>query len=468
MEKKKLYINGEWVEAISQNTITVENPATREILGVVPAAGVEDIEKAVQGATDAFPAWKEMKPKDRVKILKKANEILKEEAEELADIIYRELGCPKDFALKTQTLPYLKDVEQMLDYAKKFEYEVDDDGYKLLYEPMGVVACMTPWNYPLGQVTKKIFPALAAGNTVILKPSSQTPLVAYKIVEAFDEAGLPAGVLQLVPGSGGEVGNELSAHPLVDMVTFTGSTKGGQEVAKTAAEGIKKQLLELGGKSPALVLEGADLDVAAKKVLNTVVYNTGQTCSALTRLIAPLSEKKNVEKALLDRIKTYEVGDPTKKVNAGPLQSQKQFDKVKSFIERGLEEKATLLYGSIPEKNDSYYVKPVIFTDVKNDMEIAKEEIFGPVLSVIYYEGEEEGLRLANETKYGLSSAVFGPEEKAVEMAKKIRAGNCFVNDGKSPTGAPFGGYKHSGFGREGGKFGFREFLQTKAVFDQA
>lgn len=469
MEKKKLYINGEWIEPISQETITVENPVTKEIIGVVPAAGEEDIDKAVAGAVEAFPAWKEMAAKDRVKILKKANDALLSAKKELADIIQKELGCPEDFALNTQTVPYLEEVKSVLKYAKEFNYEEKKEGYTLLQEPIGVVACMTPWNYPLGQVTKKIFPALAAGNVVLLKPSSQTPMIAYRIVEELDKAGLPAGVLQLVPGNGGDVGNLLAAHPDVDMVTFTGSTAGGQQVAKTAAEGIKRQLLELGGKSPALVLEGADLDVAAKKVLNTVVYNTGQTCSALTRLIAPLSEKENVEKALLAQIKKYEIGNPQEgKVSAGPLQSKKQFDKVKSFIETGIEQNATLLYGEIPVENESYYVKPVIFTDVDNDMEIAREEIFGPVLSVIYYEKEEEGLRLANETKYGLSSAVFGPKKKAMEMAKKVRAGNCFVNDGKSAPGAPFGGYKHSGFGREGGAYGFHEFLQYKAVFDQA
>ncbi len=331
---------------------------------------------------------------------------------------------------------------------------------------MGVVGALTPWNYPLGQIIKKLAPALLSGSTMVLKPSQNTPLVAYLLTESIDKVGFPKGVFNLVPGRGSEVGNPLATHPDVNLLTFTGSTDGGREVAKLAVDDVKRITLELGGKSPAIILKGADLDLALSTVLGDIYRNTGQSCSALSRLIVPLDEKENIEKIIIEKTKAYTFGDPEDPdVQIGPLASKKQFDKVKSFIEKGLEEGANMLLGEIPKESEGYYVKPVVFTDVKNSMTIAQEEIFGPVLCLITYETFEEAIEIANDTKYGLSSAVFGPDDKAMDVAKRLKAGEVLINDGSSATGAPFGGYKHSGFGREGGKYGLEEFLEIKVLF---
>ncbi len=466
MEQKKNFINGSWVEPDSGAYIEVENPTTREIIGKIPKSNEKDVEQAVEGAYEAFPKWAAKTPGERVDILKNAIQWMMDRSDELAETVRKELGAPWEFAKKVHVDSNLKQALTQMEQAEEIELERKEDGFDVWMEPYGVVACLTPWNYPLGQITSKVLPALAMGNTVVLKPSSQTPLTAYLFAKALQEAGIPDGVFQMVCGSGSDVGDPLAAHPKVGMVTFTGSTAGGAEIAKAAAGGVKQTLLELGGKSPALVLEGADLELVSKRVLNTIINNTGQSCSALTRLIAPRSMKKEVEEALLRRLETYTVGNPFEEgTSAGPVQSKKQYDKVKGFIEKGIEEGAKILTGGVPEDKDGYMIQPVIFTDVDNQMEIAQEEIFGPVLSVIYYEGEEEGIRIANDTKYGLASAVFGPEDRAKEAAKKLRAGNCAINDGKQPGNAPFGGYKHSGYGRENGKYGLLEFVQPKAVF---
>lgn len=466
MEQKKNYINGEWVAPASGEYIEVENPATQEIIAKIPKSGKEDVDKAVNGAAEAFFSWSKKEPKERLDLLKKAIQIMMDNADDLAKTVQSELGAPKDFAKKTHVDGNLEQAMEQMEMAESLEYKRDEGDHEVWMEPYGVVACLTPWNYPLGQITSKVIPALAMGNTVVLKPSSQTPLTAYRFTEALIEAGIPSGVFQMVCGSGSDVGDPLAGHDRVNMVTFTGSTAGGAEIAKTASEGVKQVILELGGKSPALVLEGADLELVSKRVLNTIVNNTGQSCNALTRLIAPRSMKEEVEQALLERLQQYKVGNPEKEeVSAGPVQSKKQFDKVKGFIEKGVEEGAKILTGEVPKGDNGYIIQPVIFTEVDNQMEIAQEEIFGPVLSVIYYDSEEEGIEIANDTKYGLASAVFGPDDKAKEAASRIRAGNCAVNEGKSPANAPFGGYKHSGYGREGGKYGLMEFLQTKAIF---
>lgn len=466
MNYEKIYINGNFVPSFGNDMIKVENPADKEIVGTVPASNEEDINMAVKSAKEAFSSWKETSIDERISFVEKILEEMEKIQDEMAEIISKELGCPLSFAKETHVVPYLKDMKNYLTIAKDYKFEERYEKYIVKKEPYGVVAALTPWNYPLGQIMKKLSPALLAGNTLVLKPSKQTPLVAYKLTEAIDKSGLPKGVFNLTPGRGSEVGNILSKHKDVDMISFTGSTDGGREVSKLALEGIKNITLELGGKSPSLILKGADYNLAVEKTLDSIYMNVGQSCSAFSRLLVPREDKENIEKMIVEKTKNYVFGNPEDpETMIGALSSKKQFDKVKYYINKGVEEGAKLLIGEIPEESNGYYVGPTVFTNVDNSMEIAQNEIFGPVLSVIAYDNLDEALEIANDVKYGLSSAVFGPEEEALEFANKIRAGEVIVNTGSSLHKAPFGGYKHSGIGREGGKYGLEEFLETKAVF---
>lgn len=467
MDYSKLYINGQWVESNSKDFIEVENPANREIIGRVPRANKADVDYAVKAAKEAFESWQYTDLSTRISLMEKFVEVLYNRADEIADMIVKELGRGKEFALHMHTLPFIKDGENYIKIAKKYEFEMDMGDHIIRKEPIGVVAALTPWNYPLGQVTKKIIPAILTGNTVILKPSQNTPLVTYILADAIDKVGFPKGVFNLVTGAGAEVGNILVDHEDVDMVTFTGSTKSGREVAQRAMKSIKRLTLELGGKSPSIILKGADIELAVKKTLDTVYNNTGQTCSAWTRLLVPEDEKEKIEEVVINMTKQYPFGDPlASPSNIGPVVSERQFLKVKAYIEKGIEEGARLIYGEVPTNYDKgYYIKPVVFTDVNNNMVIAREEIFGPVLCIIPYKDKEEAIRLANDTEYGLSAAVFGPDDEAWEVAKKIKAGNVSVNRGRFTRNAPFGGFKQSGLGREGGVFGLEEFLEIKAIF---
>lgn len=466
MNYEKIYINGDWIPSSGRDVIEVENPAREEIIGQVPASNEEDINLAVASAKKAFSTWKETSIDERIDYVEKILEELRNREDEMADTISKELGCPLKFARDAHVVPYLKDMENFLSLARDYDFEEDHGRYRIRKEPIGVVGALTPWNYPLGQILVKLAPALLAGNTIVLKPSKQTPLIAYKLTEAIDRVGLPRGVFNLVPGRGSEVGNILAKHEDVDMVSFTGSTQGGREVSKLAVEGIKKIALELGGKSPSVILKGADYNLALKKTLNSIFMNVGQSCSAFSRLLVPREEKEKIEEMIVEKAKSFVFGDPENpETMVGALASEKQFNKVKYYINKGLEEGANLLIGEVPEKTKGYYVGPTVFTNVDNSMEIAQNEIFGPVLCVIAYDSVEQALEIANDTKYGLSSAVFGPEKEALEFASKIRAGEVIVNKGSSLLKAPFGGYKHSGVGREGGELGFEEYLEIKAVF---
>ncbi|NLK44693.1 MAG: aldehyde dehydrogenase family protein [Tissierellia bacterium] len=467
MDYTKLYINGEWVDSNSKEFIEVENPATREIIGRVPRANKADIDYAVKSAKEAFETWQYTDLSARISLMEALMEELYKRADDFADMIVKELGRGRDFALKTHTIPYIKDGENYIRIAKEYEFEKDMGDHIIRKEPIGVVAALTPWNYPLGQVTKKVIPAILTGNTIILKPSQNTPLVAYILADAIDKVGFPKGVFNLVTGAGGEVGNLLVEHKDVNMVTFTGSTKSGREVAQRAMKGIKRIALELGGKSPSVILRGADIELAVKRSLDSVYNNTGQTCSAYTRLLVPEDEKEKIEEVVIKMTKEYPFGDPAlSPKNIGPVISERQFFKVKSYIEKGVEEGARLIYGEVPKDYDKgYYIKPVVFSDVDNNMVIAKEEIFGPVLCIIPYKDKEEAIKIANDTEYGLAATVFGPEAEAREVANKIKAGNVNVNNGRFTRNAPFGGFKESGLGREGGVFGMEEFLEIKAIF---
>ena len=466
MNYEKIYINGDWVKSLGKDIIEVENPATEEIIGSVPASREEDVNLAVKSAKDAFESWKDTSLDERIELVEKLVKELEIIQDEMAEVISKELGCPLKFAKKTHVVPYLEDMKNFISLAKDYKFEESYGDYIIRREPFGVVGALTPWNYPLGQILKKLTPALLAGNTIVLKPSKQTPLVAYKLTEAIHKSGFPNGVFNLTPGRGSEVGNVLSSHKDVDMITFTGSTDGGKEVSKLALDGVKKITLELGGKSPSIILRGADYGLAVTRTLSSIYMNTGQSCSAFSRLLVPRDEKEDIEQIIKEKTKKYIFGNPQDEATMiGPLSSEKQFEKVKYYINKGLEEGAELLIGEVPERSKGYYVGPTVFTNVDNSMEIAQNEIFGPVLSIIAYDNVEEAIEIANDNKYGLSSAVFGPEKEAMEVANQIRAGEVIVNKGYSTHRAPFGGYKYSGIGREGGKYGLEEFLEIKAIF---
>lgn len=460
-----LYINGKWTESKEKDFIEVENPATREIIAKVPAASENDVLMAIKGSKESFSKWNETAPLKRLNYINKMYDYLVQNQDEISKTLSLELGCPLDFAKVRHVEPYLLNIENYLEIATGYSYIETNVDYTIYKEPVGIVACITPWNYPFGQIVKKVIPGLLAGNTILLKPSKKTPLTAYYFAAAAEYANLPSGVFQLLPGRGGEVGNILAKHPDVDMVTFTGSTSGGKEVGKLALDSVKKLALELGGKSAAVVLPGADLKDSLKKVLDTVYLNVGQTCSAKSRLIAPRSLKKEVEETLIELTKTYKFGNPLEdEVDVGPLQSKAQLEKVSKYIEIGKEE-ATLLYEGEAPKGNGYYIGPVIFTEVSPKTRIAQEEIFGPVLCVIYYDTVEEAVEIANDSIYGLSGMVFGPGENALKVARQIRTGQIQVNDGVFSQNAPFGGYRQSGLGREGSIYGFEEFLEIKAIF---
>lgn len=466
MKYDKLYINGEWVLPHSNEIIEVENPATKQIIGSVPAADEEDVNLAVAAAKEAFKTWQFSSMDERIKLVNNLLEELRLKVDIMAETIVKELGCGMSFARNSHVLPYLSDIENHLSIIKDYKFQEKHDDYIVFKAPVGVIGALTPWNYPLGQIIKKLTPLLLAGNTIVLKPSQKTPLVAFILTEAIDKSNFPKGVFNLVSGRGSEVGNILAKHKDINMITFTGSTKGGIEVSKIAAEDVKRVSLELGGKSAAIILKGADLRLALMKTLDKVYLNTGQSCSAYSRLLVPRDEKEEIENLILEMTKDYKFGDPADLDTViGPVSSKKQFDKVSYYINQGIKEGARLILGEVPKESKGYYIGPTVFTDVTNDMEIAQNEIFGPVLSIIAYDTVEEAIDIANDSVYGLSGGVFGPIDDAFKVANQIRTGTIVINNGSQLHKAPFGGFKHSGVGREGGKYGLEEFLEIKTMF---
>lgn len=469
MSEKKLYIGGQWVPSQGSDWIEVENPASQEIIDRVPAGHAEDVNKAVEAAKKALPAWSGLAPEKREAYVKDMVAHLEASFDDLNEVLAAELGSPPKKTKARHLSSYMGSMEGFISHHRDLEYRIERDGYYLLREPVGVVACLTPWNYPFGQIVKKVIPALLTGNTLILKPSKSTPLSAYVWAEAADKAGLPPGVFNLVTGRGAQVGNVLATHPDVNMVHFTGSTQGGKDLAQLALSSTTKRLvLEMGGKSAGIIMEGADLDQALKSILGTVYSNVGQTCSAITRVLVPESIKEEVEEKIVEKTKTYTFGNPLEDpdVYAGVLNSQAQFDKVRSYVKLGQEEGARILYGQVPEEGRGYEVGPVIFTDVKNDMRIAQEEIFGPVTCLITYKDLDEAIEIANDSIYGLSGMVFAKtDQEALEVAKRMDTGQVIINQGDRHMNAPFGGHKESGIGREGALEGLEEFLEYKTIF---
>lgn len=470
MDFEKLYIDGQWTSGASNRFIEVENPATRKIFARVPAGNEVDVDRAAKAAHRALPAWSALSLAHRISLMEKFLAIFQSQEDDLIDITIKELGSPYAFTKSSQVEYQYVRTRSYIDLAPTVPL-VEKMAFSTTYrEPVGVIGCITPWNYPLGQVIQKIVPALLMGNTVILKPSQHTPLSSYYLAEAFEKAGFPKGVFNLVTGRGGEVGNALSSHPLVNMISFTGSTSGGVTVGKKALESVKHISLELGGKSPYVILPAADHDYTEPIHLcfNSIFLNSGQTCTAFSRLLVPEGEKETIEKQLVEIAKEYTVGDPTDHtVKLGPVSSLAQYRKISEYIKKGMDEGARLLIGGLPASPEKgYYIEPTIFTDVKNDMTIAQDEIFGPVLCVITYKDEDDAVSIANDVRYGLNAGVYGPKDEAIALAHRIEAGNVYINASPRDTAAPFGGYKESGIGREGGVYGMLEFTQQKALFD--
>ncbi|GAA2526790.1 aldehyde dehydrogenase family protein [Winogradskya humida] len=462
MNRDSLYLGGRWVPANSGATIPVENPATEEIIAHVPAGNAEDVERAVTAATAAFDDWSRTPMAERGAMLGKLHEALASRADEIARTVGLELGTPLKVAKAVQAGLPLAVLRGYADLAANPAPE-ETIGHSLIArEPAGVVGAITPWNYPLHQVVAKVAAALAAGCTVVLKPSELTPLVAYLLFDAADEAGLPDGVLNLVTGTGAEVGAAIAGHPGIDMVSFTGSTATGRAISHAAADRIARVSLELGGKSANIILADADLTKAVKVGVGNAFLNSGQTCTAWTRMLVHRDLYDSAVSLAADAAAAYTTGDPFDSgTRMGPLVSAAQRERVQGFISRA---GARMVAGDagIPEKG--YFVAPTVFADVDPGSELAQEEIFGPVLSIIAFDDDEDAVRIANNSRYGLAGGVWGTPDRALAVARRLRTGAVDVNGASFNPVAPFGGYKQSGIGRELGVHGLAEFQQTKAI----
>ncbi len=464
-----LYINGQWVASSSGKSIEVINASTEEVMGSIPAGTAEDADRAVAAARAAFDGWAATPAEDRAAFLLKLHQGLVVLAEEIARVIAGEVGMPLKMSQRIQAALPGAVMESYARLLGDYPFEEQLGNSLVVREAVGVVACITPWNYPLHQIVAKVAPALAAGCTVVLKPSEVAPLNAFILAEIVEQAGLPAGVFNLVSGLGPVVGEALATHPEVDMVSFTGSTRAGKRVSELAAQSVKRVALELGGKSAAVILDDADLAAAIKGTVNACFLNSGQTCSAHTRMLVPESLYEQAASLAVDLAKTFTVGDPFGgQAKLGPLISETQRQRVRDYIRKGVEEGAELLLGgSEPPAGlqKGYYVQPTVFGRVTPQMTIAREEIFGPVLSILSYRDEAEAVRIANDSIYGLAGAVWSADaERAKGVARKIRAGQIDINGGRFNLQAPFGGFKQSGHGREFGRFGLEEFLEVKSL----
>ncbi|MDQ3145898.1 MAG: aldehyde dehydrogenase family protein [Actinomycetota bacterium] len=467
--RDKLYIDGAWVASTGTGTLEVTNSTTEEVMGSIPEGTADDVDKAAKAAKAAFETWSQVSVEERAKYLTRITEGLGARMDEIATLVSQEVGMPKNLSLLVQAGLPLMSFTNTAAIVAEFPFEEQVGNSLVVREPVGVVGAITPWNYPLHQIAAKVAPALAAGCTVVLKPSEVAPLNAFILAEIIDEVGLPAGVFNLVTGTGEIVGEAISAHPDIDMISFTGSTRAGKRVSEVASQGVKRVALELGGKSPNVILDDADFDKAVADGVGKAFLNSGQTCSALTRMIVPRSRLAEVEAIAQRTAESFTPGDPfAEGTMLGPLVSDAQRSRVRSFIEKGQEEGAKLVTGGAeaPEGLDKgYFVRPTVFSEVRTDMTIAQEEIFGPVLSILPYDDEDEAVRIANDTVYGLAGGVWaGDAERATAVARKLRTGQVEVNGGSFNPLAPFGGYKQSGHGRELGKFGLDEFLETKAL----
>ena len=467
---EQFYINGEWVDpAEGLNTCDVLNPANEEVIGKIAMGSAADVDKAVIAAKDAFDTYSQTSVEERLALLGKIVEVYQSRYDEIAETISSEMGAPLTLSKAAQAATGLGHFAQAIEILQSFEWEETKGRTLIRKEPIGVVGMITPWNWPINQISCKVAPALAAGCTMLLKPTEIAPLNAMLFAEVMHEAGVPPGVFNLVNGDGLTVGEAMSSHPGIDMMSFTGSTRAGIAVAKGSADTVKRVAQELGGKSANIILDDADFESAVTGGARHCFNNSGQSCNAPTRMLVPESRQDEAKEIAKRAAETTKVGDPfSEDTGMGPVVSEIQFNKIQGLIEKGIEEGAELVVGG-PGKpeglNAGYYVRPTVFANVNNDMTIAREEIFGPVLSILPYENEEEAIQIANDTDYGLYGYVSsGDVEHAKKVANRIRAGSVAINNASADFTAPFGGYKQSGNGREWGPFGFDEFLEIKAV----
>ena len=470
--KKDFYINGKWVTPKSNQEIRVINPATEEDCAVISLGNKDDVNDAVSAAKKAYETWSFSSKDERIKLLEKLYENYKKRWADIAEAITTEMGAPKDFATKLQAGTGAAHLKSFIRYLKNFEFEKPLGDHapnqRLIYEPKGICALITPWNWPMNQVCLKVMPALASGCTMVLKPSELAPLSSMILAELINETKFPPGVFNLVNGDGAITGDALTSHPDINMISFTGSTRAGALISQNAAKDFKRVSLELGGKGANIIFRDADPEAIERGALRCF-RNSGQSCNAPTRMLV----EKSIYKEAIERLKRYtekfEVGDPKKEgEHIGPVISQTQYNKIQTLIKKGIDEGAKLVAGG-PGKPEGlekgYFVKPTVFADVNNNMEIARTEIFGPVLSVIPFENEEEAIKIANDTPYGLTNYIQTQDkEKIKRVSRKVRSGMVDVNGAGIAVDAPFGGFKHSGIGREAGQHGLDEFLEVKTV----
>ncbi len=468
--RDQFFIGGQWVAPSAQQAIDVHRAGDGAVMGKVPAGTDKDIELAVAAARAALESWSATPVEKRAEFLQKISDGLKARADEIARTIAQEVGMPVKLSARIQAGLPIANFANYAKIAREFKFEERVGNSVVVREPVGVVGAITPWNYPLHQIALKVAPALAAGCTVVLKPSEVAPFNAFMLAEVMEAAGLPKGVFNLVTGLGPVVGEALVKHPQVDMISFTGSTRAGKRISEVAAQTVKRVALELGGKSASVILEDADFATAVKGTVNGCYLNSGQTCTALTRMLVPESKYEEAAKIAAEVASGFTLGDPlAETTKLGPLSSAAQLERVRSYIRKGQAEGAEILCGGAdaPEgvPAGGYYVKPTVFGKVKPGSAIEQEEIFGPVLSIITYKDEEDAIRIANDTPYGLAGAVWSKDEqRAQRIARRIRAGQVDVNGGAFNMNAPFGGFKQSGHGREAGVYGLEEFLEYKSL----
>jgi aldehyde dehydrogenase (NAD+) len=470
-EYTKFYINGQWVDPVQSKTLDVDNPATEQVSGKISLGSTADVDKAVDAARKTFPSWSQSSREERLDLLQAILAEYQKRADDLAAAVSEEMGAPASLASGPQVQLGLGHLVTAIDVLKNFNFEEHHGSTLVVKEPIGVCGLITPWNWPLNQIAVKVYPALATGCTMILKPSEVAPYSAYIFTEIMDAAGVPAGVYNLVNGDGAGVGVALASHPDIDMVSFTGSTRAGVEVAKNAAPTVKRVTQELGGKSPNIVLDDSEFANSVRSGVVNMMLNTGQSCNAPSRMLVPNSRMQQAITIAREAAEQVAVGDPSNSNAIGPVASKAQFDKVQRLIQQGLDEGATVVVGGAgrPDGLDrGYYVRPTVFAGVTNGMTIAREEIFGPVLCVLGYDDIDQAIEIANDTDYGLAGYVSGADlEKARSVARKIRAGWVTINHAFDMN-APFGGYKMSGNGREWSEFGFDEYLEIKSTLGYA
>jgi len=465
----KFFINGTWRDPLNAESCAVLSPASEQVVGEIPLGGAEDVDQAVRAAAEAFPAWASLSAQERAGHLRRVHSGLADRAEEVAALISAEMGMPIKMSQRIQAGLPIAVLDSYIQLLETYEFSEKLGNSVIHKEPVGVVGAITPWNFPLHQLMIKVAAALAAGCTIVAKPSELAPLNAFLLAEIFEAAKVPPGVFNLVCGHGAVAGEALARHPQVDMISFTGSTRAGKRVAQLGAESVKRVALELGGKSAAVILDDADLALAVKATVNSAFLNSGQTCSALTRMLVPESRYREAAALAAEVAAGFTPGDPADlQTRTGPLVSAEQREKVIQYIQSGIDEGAELLVGG-PEAPESpvtgYFVKPTVFGRVRPEMKIAREEIFGPVLSILTYGDEDEAVRIANDSCYGLAGAVWSADAaRAERIALRMRTGQVDINGGRFNVLAPFGGYRHSGNGRELGPYGLEEFLEIKSL----